>query len=314
MEQALRKPRFKRANSPPPILLTRRDAEIIRHVHTHRFLRSDHISALIGGSTQPILRRLHLLYHNGYLDRPPAQIDYFHEGGSNKAVYGLANRGADLLQKRFGIARPRLDWTAKNQSVKSIFLQHTLAVADVLVGLERACRRNPQVRFVPREQLAAFQAAAPLTPFQWRVTVHLDSETRNLGVAPDAVFALRFADRRPPQETAYFFLEADRATMPVRRRNLRQTSLFQKLLAYYGTWQQCLHQQIFNFPRFRVLVVTSTRERAENIFAANRVFNGGKGSALFLFAHSATISSSTDILTTPLTTGRNGESVRLIDG
>src|SRR5258706_8145887 len=131
MEDFPRLPRFKRATSPPSMRITNRDCEIIRHVHSHRFLRSDQITSLLGGRSQAVVRRLHLLYHNGYLDRPRAQIDYFHQGGSSKMVYRLGNRGADLLQQRFGVPRPRLDWTAKNNSVKSLFLQHTLAIADV---------------------------------------------------------------------------------------------------------------------------------------------------------------------------------------
>lgn len=72
--ESVRLPRFKRATEIPPIRLTGRDREIIRQVHRHRFLRSSHIVALIGGSSQQVSRRLQRLFHHGYLDRPRSQI------------------------------------------------------------------------------------------------------------------------------------------------------------------------------------------------------------------------------------------------
>lgn len=311
MDVIRRTPRFKRCLSPRIMRLTDRDAEIIRQVQKHRFLRSTHITALVGGSPQPILRRLHLLYHNGYLDRPRAQIDYYHQGGSRTMVYGLSNRGADVLQRRFGILRPRIDWIAKNQSVKPIYLQHTLMVADVMVSLERGCRQNHKVRLIEPEEIAN---QLPLTSFQWHVQVNHDGETNRLGIMPDKVFGLQFAGRPPGRDTAYFFLEADRATMPVTRRGLQRTSVFQKMLAYYETWRQHLHTALFNFHRFRVLTVTTSPMRAQNILLASQSLNGGKGSSLFLVADGAKISSHPNLLTFPIWSGRSGEIVQLIDG
>ena len=78
--------------------VTERDRKIIRLVHQNRFLRSSHIVALLEGSSQQMLRRLQLLYHHGFLVRPPAQIEYYRQGGSRHLVYGLGNRGAAILK------------------------------------------------------------------------------------------------------------------------------------------------------------------------------------------------------------------------
>ena len=40
----------------------------------YRFLSSTLIIRLIGGSAQQILRRLQVLFHHGYLDRPTSQV------------------------------------------------------------------------------------------------------------------------------------------------------------------------------------------------------------------------------------------------
>src|SRR3989344_7019410 len=97
-----RLPRFKRASTIPVIVLTARDREMIDLVHRHRLLRSSHILALIGNSSQHLLRRLQLLYHHGFLERPRAQLDYYHRGGSREIVYVLGSSGAALLKREFG--------------------------------------------------------------------------------------------------------------------------------------------------------------------------------------------------------------------
>ena len=70
--ESIRLPRFKRALEIAAMQLTERDRKIIQQVGRHRFLRSRHIIALIGGSPQQLLRRLKLLFHHGYLERPRA--------------------------------------------------------------------------------------------------------------------------------------------------------------------------------------------------------------------------------------------------
>jgi hypothetical protein len=139
-----------------------------------------------------------------------------------------------------------------------------------------------------------------------------DRET--LGLIPDKMFALQFANRPSGRETAYFFLEADRATMPVARRDLGRSSLRQKLLAYYETWRQQLHTSLFGIGRFRVLIVTTTPERAMHVVEASHTLNDGRGSGLFLLTDSTTICANQDLLTLPLHTGRGCETARLIEG
>src|ERR1022692_3204347 len=94
-----RLPRFKRTSAVEAMELTERDREIIRLVRRFRFVRSSHICSLIPGSQQQLLRRLKLLYHHGFLERPRAQIDYYQKGGSHHMVYGLGSKGAAFLQR-----------------------------------------------------------------------------------------------------------------------------------------------------------------------------------------------------------------------
>src|SRR5258708_2434392 len=98
-----RLPRFKRVSPVAPIQLTERERDIIRLVHRHRFLRSRQIVSLMGGSEQQVVRRLQILFHHGYLERPRAQIQYYERGGSRAIAYGLGSKGGVLL-RQLGIA------------------------------------------------------------------------------------------------------------------------------------------------------------------------------------------------------------------
>lgn len=128
--------------------LTERDREIIRLVHRHRFLRSHQIMALLGDSPQQLSRRLKLLYHHGYLERPRAQLQYYERGGSKSIAYGLGNKGGTLLKHELGIAMRPVSWGEKNRSVGRKYLEHALLVSEVMISLELACQKRGDVRLL----------------------------------------------------------------------------------------------------------------------------------------------------------------------
>ena len=303
----LRKPRFQRTSEIAPIQLTERDRKIVRCVFRHRFLRSWQIAALVGGSKQAVLRRLQLLYHHGFLERPRSQIEYFQPGGSRAFAYGLADRGAELLRLIENPSPRALEWSAKNRAVKSLFFEHSLLVSDVMVSLELACRQHGGVRFLKSDELPLPAATrSRLEPFRWKVS--LNGGTR-LGVVPDCVFGLEFADQPPDRNRAYFFLEADRGTMPVTRNGLHHSSFHRKLLAYEATWLQELHRKHFGFHRFRVLTVTTSTERLSHIVEACRQLDRGQG--LFLFTDLNSLLAGPDPLALPWQAARVGQLVQL---
>ena len=304
----VRLPRFKRVAEIPPIQLTRRDREIIRQVHRHRFLRSSHIVALIGGSSQQVLRRLQRLFHHGYLERPRSQIDYFHKGGSQRIVYGVGFHGSRLLQQKENLSGRRDAGSAENQTIGRLFLEHALLTSDVMVAVELACRQNGRVRLLNSEELPLPEATRRQhEPFHWSVSV---GNRAKLGLIPDRVFALEFPDQPADRNRAFYFLEADRGTMPVSRQTLAKSSFERKLFAYEATWQQNLHQTRFGFHRFRVLTVTTSAERARNLAAAASRLERGHG--LFLFTDLASLQSAPDLLAFPWKTARNGQAASFV--
>jgi DNA-binding Lrp family transcriptional regulator len=263
-----RLPRFKRVATVAPIQLTERDHDILRLVHRHRFLRSHQIIALIGGSPQPLSRRLQWLFHHGYLERPRAQLQYYERGGSQPIAYGLGNKSGSLLQLN------PTSWGEKNRGIGRMYLAHALLVSDVMVSLELACRQRG-IRLLHEDELSLPVEA----PLQWRVKLR---DGTKLGVIPDRVFALEYADQKGQMQQVYYFLEADRGTMPVVRHKLTQTSFYRKLLAYEATWTNKVHQRHLGIPRFRMLTVTTSAARVKSLLDACSRLQRGHG--LFLFA------------------------------
>jgi hypothetical protein len=267
-----------------------RDREILRCFRGYRFLRSDHITSLLPGSRQQLLRRLQLLYHHGYLERPRCQIDYF-SSGSRCITYGFGNKGASLLAQESALPLRRFDWQWKNR-VTRLFLEHALLVADVMVAVDLACRKRPEVKLILPDEVP-------------RWTVSLNRGSKN-GVVPDAAFGLEHGGKQ-----CWFFLEADRGTMPIQRASLRHSSFLRKLLAYKATWTQNIHRKMFGIHRFRMLTVTKNTARLASMRGACRQLKSGHG--LFLFTDTKTLREQSDVLVLQWSTWREGCSERLLD-
>ena len=291
-----RLPRFKRSSEIPPFKLTDRDGEILKCVHRHRFLRSDHLTELTTGSPQQMLRRLQRLYHHGYLERPRCQIDYY-QSGSRRMAYGLGNKGAAWVKRGFSPSFRQLNWQRKNP-IGRLFLEHALLISDIMVAMELACRNRNDIRLLSPEDLHLPKVREP---FQWKVNIG-----EKCGVIPDRVFGLEFDNKR-----CWYFLEADRATMPITRGNLDQTSFQRKLLAYEATWTQDIHRREFGIQRFRVLTVTTSPERVQGMIEACRKLQHGRG--LFLFTDTESFHEQPDLLAHSWQAHRENESVGLLD-
>ncbi len=303
--ESVRLPRFQRAHDIAHMQLTERDQHIIRHIHRHRFLRSSHIVALTSGSAQQTLRRLQLLFHHGYLERPRAQIDYFHRHGSRPLVYGIGGKGASLL--RHELTASPADWQTKNHTIGRVFLEHALLTADVMVAIELACRQG-RARLLHSDELSMGPTTKPREPLQW--SVNIGNQTK-LGIIPDRVFGLEFPDQPEDRRRAFYFLEADRATMPVMRQSLAQSSFYRKLLAYEATWTQNIHRDRLGLHRFRVLTVTSSAARVKYLVEACARLKRGHG--LFLFADADSLRRHADPFSFPWQTAHAGKTASLLE-
>ena len=145
--------RFERTPDALALRVTPRDIAILRHVARYRFLSSRQIATLVGDAGR-VPRRLQTLFHNGYLDRPKAQLVYYGAAGSERMIYGLGQQGRRRCSPRpMARCSERLRWTQKNHEAKQLFIKHTVAVADVLITLEQACTPESGLRFVGEDEI-----------------------------------------------------------------------------------------------------------------------------------------------------------------
>jgi hypothetical protein len=286
---AERLPRFERKRTAiPNFEITARDEEILRIVARHRFVRSFHIIDLIAAadpatSEQKITRRLQLLFHGDYLSRPKVQVDSYRAGaGSRPMVYILGNKGIDLLAAKYGFRRSSADWTTKARTATRGTIDHALEVTDFMVALALACSRHGGRAVMYFDEIMQELAPAEMRknpkPYHWPVSVRpvpgrwQGREAKTHYAIPDKIFGIRNLELPEGQNRKFFFLEADRGTMPVVRPDpgLDKSSLLRKLVLYGFTHLDGLHRQHYGLPHFRVLTVVPTRQRINTILAAHK--------------------------------------------
>lgn len=305
----IRTRRFERRKTPSPFQLTNRDVNILVRVARHRFLSSAQLAALDGGSEQNVLRCLRVLFDHGYLDRPYAQLAHIPVTGPRPMVYGLGRLGARALAEQGPSSRGATDWTERNKRAGAKFIEHTLAIADFMVGLELGCRDRDDISL---EREAAVLMHAPertrASREPLRLTVPgLDNKLGISSVIADGLFGLVF----PDDTASYFLLEIDRGSMPVVRSRFDKTSFQRKLKVYWEAWKAGRHAEHFGVKQIRVLTVTESAERVKHMVDAVYEITGGKGSNFFLFAEKTRFAEQLP-LDVQWTSGR-GKPVRLVD-
>lgn len=290
-----RRSRYARVKPLSPFKLTDRDLEIIRCVYHHRFLTSDQITALSGGSKQGVSRRLNLLFHSGWLDRPRSQLlmpERLSARCNHSMIYALGKVGAKYLSAELDLSLSTVNWTAKNNELRSgFFLEHTLMIAQFMIKVQLACRKVRGVEFISQDEITAKRTELILAnnkELGFKVNVSLRKNQQKpftIAVVPDAAFGLRFLDRPKGKNESYFFVEADRATMPIRRASLLRSSFYKKMLGYHHGWKEGAFEKTFSFRNARVLTVTTSRERINNMIEVGREMDSRKrGLGMFLFA------------------------------
>lgn len=246
-------PRDTRRSDPMRIRLTERDIQIIQAVYEYRLLTPHQLRTLFFSSLKQAYARLAHLYHHGYLDR---RFRGVHADKMNTPMlYVLDKRGAELLRVQQGI---EVEWSNDLKHVTPTFLEHALAINDVRVALAKACATTDGFRLVKWEGENDLKADYD------RVTI-LSEKGRKLDISliPDSYIVME-----TPKGTAHFFLELDRGTMTTKRFKT-------KILAYQAYYLSGAYQRRYETRSLRVLTVTLSNVRAENLRRGTET-TGGK--------------------------------------
>ena len=292
-----RLPRYRRADSPPPMQLTARDIKVVSLVHQMRFLTREQIQRLeFAPSTASYCkRRLALLYHHGYLERKfiPTPGSF----GSTRAIYCLATKGARLIAHELKVELAALDWRPKNNDRELYFLQHTLAINDFRIAVTLAARH----------QALSLDWTTDRTLRRREVRDYVADPKREgdrLVIIPDGYFRLS----REGRETA-FVLEMDRATV--------EEKPFKAKVRAYGEWKLTgAYQKRHGTHSLRILfVVADNRRDPHRLERIKRWTEAEGGRSLFWFAMLDDISPQT-IIEAPVwqVAGRDGRYPLLTGG
>jgi Replication-relaxation len=255
-----------------------RDLDVIEAVLRFRVLSQKQIQLLFFGSRETAKYRLQFLFDGRYLDRkflPPTQ-----GMGRSPTLYILDRRGLEELRRERGFDDVR--WHGTSKQVTPFFLEHTLAINEVMVALTLACRHYGF-------EIETWKTENEIKADYDRVSVKLPSGKRgDVPILPDAIFSFVAYNQRNR-----CLLELDRG--------MEKTDVFrQKVRAYIAYFENGSYEARYQTTAGRVLTVISGRysgeKRLENL---KRVTEEVGGKKRFWFATAKNISPET-ILFSPI--------------
>lgn len=261
---------------------------------------------------QHVASRLRELYQAGFLERPVAQLQLRVKNGvvaegSVPMVYCVTKDGLDIIgdDRRAAIGFSKLSWATKINEGTRVFIEHTLATADVGVAVDCSVRRDPRLeRLSEQALLAGMKDDRRLSPRPFALKVRYKGE--ELSTICDLAFAVGDTVQRKRWNV---LVEVDMGHMPVERVDLTRTSIMRKLIGYAKAYEERQHQIEFGWKSFRVLILTTSQERVRScIKAARQRFGSANVARIFLFG---TLNDETDILQRDFL-DVEGKSVRLI--
>jgi len=273
---------------PPPVknhTIDKRGLErrvsILLNLYTYGLLDTWQLHILDSGSYNWMRRILKSLTEEGYIIRPSGTHPRYKDG-NNHTLYALGNKGADVLEFELGIPRrkpagEKINFSRKYADVTQFHFKHTLLINDLRVLLEKERNTNEHFTNIEENTFLKPKARPKKT---WYVSVTINDEITDVGITPDYIFHLR---NEVNGTSMNYFYEADCGTETINPTKDQPVSIYKKMLAYFYTYELKIHTELWNIKDFRVPIVTTSDKRIEHMIEANKVFNNGEGSELFLF-------------------------------
>lgn len=254
-----------------PIRLTPRDFELLTALSEYRLLTTTQIRKLFFRSRHRARKRLFKLWQHKLVDRLFRPVSLGDR--PSDVIYKLALHGARLLARHKGFSEEAMPEARRIKKLSSLFLDHTLAVNDFRIALERSCRETTDARLVYWREGKAIrfeQTIIDRSRFPALVRVPVQA---------DGLFCVEINGHRHCA-----FVEIDLGTVTLGRWQRR-------FAAYARAYQPNLLPRQFGFSKFSVLIVTTGDSRMQNLrrIAKHHVLRA-KGTNLYLFSHLGQIS------------------------
>ncbi len=238
--------------------ITERDIEVVLALYKYRYLSGSQIRTLLFPSVQTANRRLRVLIADGY-------VVPFRVPGIAERLFALNRKGAELVASQLGVSLGDLRWKPQTRQPKDyLFAKHFLAVNDFRIALTQACRDSNEIRlvgYIPEyfgEKSSQGTISKYIRDFVWDMSSPRDKVQHTC----DSVFALEKQGK-----AALFFLEIDRGTEVVSDPNRGFLKSVRFYLNYLVAGKYRRYEDDFQreFPVFRVLYVTTSQDRLNNM-------------------------------------------------
>ena len=251
--------------NPPRMYVTSRDVKILEAVEDYRFLSSEQVRALFFGSISQARKRLSKLWHAKLLERTFRPV--IPTEGSSPALVALSKQGAMLLAQRTGRDPSEFKHLSARERRSTFFLDHTLCRNDFRIAITLACAQTKGLKL-----LGWLQKPEEIGD-RVRVRLRPGAEPERIPLVADGFFVIQASNKQYA-----FLVEIDRGTTTSRR-------IERKLIGYYQWWKQDGPKTRFGVDNIRVLIVTTSERRMENLRKlALKVGENGKGTRLFWFS------------------------------
>jgi hypothetical protein len=282
---------MRRTGTGKRIELTERDIELFKLLNRYHYLRSNFLYAFLGGNSETRFKeRLGHLYHEGrYINRSEQQWQ-FANCRYMPVIYELDDKGEQVLRDR-GIMQSDSPLLKKGRAGAYRQFAHQLMICDCIASIELGVRQDPNLRFISWQEIIAKAPEKTRNldnPFELPVSISYtfprtgNTHRADIRIVPDGLFGLEYT--RDGEKTYRFFaLEADRATLPVTRSDLHQTSYLKKILAYRQIAAQNTYKSHLGLPNLLVLNVTTDEQHMRTIMALVEELALEGKSKLFLF-------------------------------
>lgn len=221
-----------------PIHTTDRDKKLLESIRVYGLVSTEQVKFLFYPSVGRARKRLRQLWLHGYLlriDRPTRLGE-----GTKTKLYRISTKGLRLI----GSSEEQRKSAPLSNALSPIYAEHLLSLNRFRICLELATKKTPGlslVKWVPDRQTIL------------KVKLQGEPSSIPMTVIPDASFTLWAGNR-----SFSYFLEIDRGTASIKR-------ILTKLLAYEQLFLNPKSQTPPLAPGFRILVVTTSRIRVNNV-------------------------------------------------